>query len=251
MILKDVEQLLTIGFNKEFDIINRKEKIETYLKVNTKTIRGGLIKELGATDFTVLMAIASFMDEDGTCYPTQRQIANITGMSLTTINTAISRLLKFKINDRQLLERELKGGGIKKNSYYRFINYLDNIEKLNLNDDNNKAKSAKDYLDLFCKIYEDTFKVPYNPNYGRDMKLIKDKLISTYKEDDIIYIINNGIKNYSIKYANSKYKYPTVPIVTGWLGNTVIADKINDDNIQSTAYSIEDKYKGVDFSKLL
>lgn len=252
MILRDVEQLLTIGFNKEFDIINRKERLETYLKVNTKAIRGGLIKELGATDFAVLMAIASFMDSEGNCYPTQRQIAKITGMSLTTINTAISRLLKFKINDRPLLERKLKGDGIRKNSYYSFTNYLEGIEELQLSStDNDKPKSAKDYLALFCQVYEETFETPYTPNYGRDMKLIKDKLISTYSEQDIIYIIETGIRDYAIKYSNPKYKYPTVLMITGWLGNTVIADKKADDKIHNTVTSIEDKYTGVDWSKFL
>ena len=169
-------------------------------------------------------------------------------MSLTTINTAISRLLKFKINDRPLLERELKGDGIRKNSYYSFTNYLEGIEELQLSsEDNSKPKSAKDYLELFCQVYEETFEVPYVPNYGRDVKLIKDKMISTYSEQDIIYIIETGIRDYS----NPKYKYPTVLMITGWLGNTVIADKKAETKIQDKISSIEDSYKGVDFSKFL
>lgn len=252
MILKDVEQLLTIGFNKEFDIINRKERIETYLKVNTRAIRGGLIKELGAMDFAVLMAIASYMDIEGNCYPTQRQIASITGMSKTTINTSISRLLKFKINDRPLVERELLGDGIKKNSYYSFTSYLEGIEELELlNDDTNKPKSAKDYISLFCDVYEDTFETAYIPNYGRDMKLIKDKLISTYTEQDIEYIIETGIKEFSTKYASPKYKYPSIPMITGWLGNTVIADKKTEDKKLDSVKRIEEKYANVDWSKFL
>lgn len=252
MILKDIEQLLTIGFNKEFDIINRKERIETYLKINTKAIRGGLIKELGATDFTVLMAIASFMDSNGNCYPTQRQIAKITGMSLTTINTAVSRLLKFKVNDRPLLERELKGDGIKKNSYYSFTNYLEGVEELQIgNTDTDKPKTVLDYLELFCQVYEETYGTAYTPNYGRDVKLIRDKLVSTYTEQDIIYIIETGIRDYASKYSSPKYKYPTVVMITGWLATKIMTDKKENDKILNTVTSMEDNYKDIDFSTFL
>ena len=40
-------------------------------------------------------------------------------------------------------------------------------------------------------------------------------------------------------------------MITGWLGNTVIADKKADDKIHNTVTSIEDKYTGVDWSKFL
>ena len=76
-------------------------------------------------------------------------------------------------------------------------------------------------------------------------------MISTYSEQDIIYIIETGIRDYSIKYSNPKYKYPTVLMITGWLGNTVIADKKAETKIQDKISSIEDSYKGVDFSKFL
>lgn len=246
-----MEQLLSIGFNKEFDIINRTEHIETYLKINTRAIKEGLINKLGPTDFSVLMAIASFLDIEGNCYPTQRQIATITGMSLTTVNTSISRLLKFTINDRPLLERELKGDGIKKNSYYSFMRYSDNLEALDINSSQLNIKSAKYYLELFCKTYEETFETPYIPNYARDMKLIKDRLISTYQEDDIIYIINTGIKTFMNKYSSAKYKYPTIPMITGWLANKIMTDKANDKKILNNVNSIEETYEGIDWSKML
>ncbi|GGF60773.1 hypothetical protein GCM10010912_02440 [Paenibacillus albidus] len=44
----------------------------------------GLVRELGSERLAVLLAFASHMDETGSCYPKQEQIADMLGISRTT-----------------------------------------------------------------------------------------------------------------------------------------------------------------------
>lgn len=111
-------KFLSIVFNVEYDATNKTNTLDTYLKIDVSALRSGLLHHVRGSELTVLLAIASFMDKDGECYPTQRQIAEITGLSLTTVNKSISNLLEIKINDRPILERTLRGSGQRKNSIY-------------------------------------------------------------------------------------------------------------------------------------
>lgn len=111
-------KMLTVSIEKEFDVVKKEFNNSIYLRVYTSLFQSGLVKELKATNFTVLLAIASFMDSDGNCYPTQRQIADITGMSLPTVNKSVNELLDFKVGEHTILKRELVQVGQFKNSYY-------------------------------------------------------------------------------------------------------------------------------------
>lgn len=111
-------KFLSILFNTEYDATNKTHKRETFLKIDVTALRSGLLHHIKGSELTVLLAIASFMDNDGVCYPTQRQISDITGISLPTVNKAISNLLNIRINDMPVLERKLRGSGQKKNSIY-------------------------------------------------------------------------------------------------------------------------------------
>jgi DNA-binding transcriptional regulator GbsR (MarR family) len=111
-------KLFTVSIEKEFDVTRKEFNNEIYLRVYTSLFKSGIVKELKPNNFTVLLAIASFMDSEGNCYPTQRQIAEITGLSLPTVNKCVNELLDFKVHDKPLIERKLVHQGQFKNSYY-------------------------------------------------------------------------------------------------------------------------------------
>lgn len=97
-----------------------------YLRVYTSLFQAGIVKDLKPTNFTVLLAIASFMDAEGNCYPTQRQIAEITGITAPTVNKAVNELLEYKVNGTPIITREFVQQGQFKNSYYT-VNPLSQI----------------------------------------------------------------------------------------------------------------------------
>ncbi|MFP5303306.1 helix-turn-helix domain-containing protein, partial [Cobetia sp. SIMBA_158] len=103
---------------KEFDVTTKETSQQVYLRLYLSAFKSGLVSELKPTNFTVLLGICSYMDQNGECYPTQRQLAERCGVSKTTVNKAINELLEFKINNKPLLERKLVKQGLHKNSAY-------------------------------------------------------------------------------------------------------------------------------------
>lgn len=72
-------KMFTVSIDKECNAIKKKMDTSIYLRVYTSLFSSGLVKDLKPTNFTVLLAVASYMDAEGNCYPTQRQITEITG----------------------------------------------------------------------------------------------------------------------------------------------------------------------------
>jgi hypothetical protein len=119
-------KMFTVSIDKEFDITKKEFNSSIYLRVYTSLFKAGIVKDLKPTNFTVLLAIASHMDAEGNCYPTQRQIAELTGLTAPTVNKAVNELLTFKVNGKEILKRELVQVGQFKNSYYT-VNPLSQI----------------------------------------------------------------------------------------------------------------------------
>jgi hypothetical protein len=77
-----------------------------FVKLFIAAYRDGLVKELGASLWTTLQAIASYMDQDGRCYPSQQTIANQLGMRRETVNEHIKQLCAFRWNGHPVLLKE-------------------------------------------------------------------------------------------------------------------------------------------------
>lgn len=97
-----------------------KEKSEIFLKLYTLLFASGIAKELKPVNCTTLFAIASFIDAEGNCCPTQVNIGEITGMSTATVNKSVNALLDFKVNGKAIITREFVQQGQFKNTYYTF-----------------------------------------------------------------------------------------------------------------------------------
>ncbi|QWU16987.1 hypothetical protein SAMN04487895_11094 [Paenibacillus sophorae] len=94
---------------------------EIFFKVGVLAIRkNGLLKRIDADGFTTLAAIASFMNEDGVCYPTQETLADIMGVTRQAANARVGRLLKILLDDgTPIIERSWKYTGTNKRAVYR------------------------------------------------------------------------------------------------------------------------------------
>lgn len=228
------DKFLSIVFNKEYDVTNKKYSPDVYLKVDVKALRNGLLKQVNGSDLTVLMAIASYMNINGTCYPTQRQLADVTGMSLTTINRAIKNLLEITVNGHPVLERKLLGSGSKKSSVYTIFDIAPVEDDMDVDMDvatqetkpsetpSEKPKTAKDFAHYFAEKYKDYYGQSYVINYKRDLALIKNKLMSNFDNEMVIKIIDVTIEEYKEQWANSKYPYPSISMMCSWISNKAV-----------------------------
>ncbi|HBF7594778.1 TPA: helix-turn-helix domain-containing protein [Clostridioides difficile] len=235
------DKFLSVVFNKEYDVTNKRDSLDVYLKVDVKALRGGLLKEVNGSNLTVLLAIASYMNINGQCYPTQRQLAEVTGMSLTTINRAINNLLEIKVNGHPVMERVLRGSGSRKSSLYTIFDIApvesdDPVDPDVVNDvtqgttqaEKPKKKIARDYAIYFAEKYKEQYGVSYVINYKRDLALIKNKLMSNFDDEMIIKILDVVIEQYKEKWSNRKYPYPSISMVCSWLGNKAVEEILKD-----------------------
>lgn len=83
-----------------------KEEDKSDILIKADAIKNGLVKEIGGIGISVLITIASFADKFNESNISQRKIASLTGLSKTTVNSAINMLLMKKINGEAVLKRK-------------------------------------------------------------------------------------------------------------------------------------------------
>ena len=78
--------------------------------------------------FVVFMALVMHVDNDGYCWPSIKRIVECTGLSETTVKTALHYLSGMKVNDKRLLEvnaRTSPSGRTTSNGYKLFPDSVD------------------------------------------------------------------------------------------------------------------------------
>ena len=232
--MSNKNSFLKVELLQQYDIINQTYVEDRNIKVDMLSLQHGLIKEIGATEFSVLMAIASFTDVEGQAFPSQRKLVEVTGLSLPTINKIVNKLLATEINGVPILSREFEQTRNKRNfSVYTLNTTKQENEESDLKvvfqeipeevpAEKPKKKTARDYSAMFKHLYEQEYGINYIVSYARDNSLIKTKLMSNFTEEEIVELIEYIIKNYRSKWAKPSFPYPTIPMMCGWLGNTAI-----------------------------
>jgi hypothetical protein len=90
-----------------------------YIKVQHTPIHNGFLANLNGDECKILIALASFVDKDGKCYPTQDQLADLTGLSRATVNRRIGTLCKVEFMGEPLLTKtQVRYGGTYTNNVY-------------------------------------------------------------------------------------------------------------------------------------
>lgn len=256
--IESMDNMFSVSHNKEFDLGNGETISSVYVRVYTTMFTSGLVAKMGANRFTTLMALASYMDEKGECYPTQIQVAEAIGVHKNTVNKYINELLEFEINGQPVVTRnKINKGQGKIFSYYKihplsqlakFAGDVEPIEstkkseslitskgttncdviRSNNNHSNNikhtdtiKVTNSKNAIQYFQQVYREVYNVNYTvSNYGREGKIMKDKLITPYP-DMAKEIIDIAIKQYDDLFKNARYPRPSIAMFS-WAVNQII-----------------------------
>lgn len=209
------KDLFLVKQTKDF-CVSTTEVVEKWeIIINPVDIREGAIKEIGAKPYLLLLAISSFMNEEGKCCPTQQQLADIIGWTVKTVRETLKVLLATEYKGKKLIERELIGE-VKKHSKYTMVKEEEEVTE--------KKKTAKDFIGLFCYLYEEKYSVKYSPNWSRDTAIVKNKLCNIFADKLITKVFNYIFENYDEKWSNKKYPRPTIGAVTTWLFNTAVTE---------------------------
>lgn len=245
-------KMFSISFDTEMNHYTNEVESEVYLRVYKSMFTSGLVANMGIQNFATLMAIASYMNEQGECFPTQRQLSERMGVHVNSVNKYINELLEVKVNGKPIMTRELSNKGQGRSSSLYKIQPLSQIAIFdgtiesvtnNVGDlsqetgqaehkksDVSKTKKEKpvkkknevdEIFELFIETYRDTYNVNYNPNYGRDKNMIK-KLLKTYTVEQVKKIVEIGVTEYDERWKSPKWARPTFGALSTFIANDVL-----------------------------
>lgn len=167
-------------------------------------------------------------------------------------NTTTENLVYFSGAHKDTISRKMselvKNGYVTKNKEGRNVIYKSNMEKLEINRVKAyKKMDAKDFIKKFCDLFYQVYSNNYCVNWGKDMKLVKNKLIDFYTEEDLNYILEQTFKDYDRKYANAKYKRPSIGAITTFLPNIILHGKTSEKISEKETEEDYEKYYSQDF----
>lgn len=207
------------------------------VSIDRQAVKNGLVKKVGGVrNFAILSVIAAHVNEKGESEVSQREIAESIGYSRKTVNEAIKELRERKIDDEPILvlKKKKSGNGVRnvyllstksgfsivtKSSDYNIISN-NNIKDINKEIIFNNAKEVLQY---FREKFYETYNAVYQPNWARDMALIKRKLMTNFTDLEIKNIIDVVFEEYDSRWANTRFPRPSIGQLCTWLPNEVMA----------------------------
>ena len=231
---------------KEIENQNESELKQFSVVINSESIQKGLLmKEIGSRQFCILVAILSHIDEYGQAFPSQRKLAEVTGMSLPTVNKGIKKLLETKINGEYIISRELLPSDIVGEYSLYTVNrtVMDVSEPAKIEVAKQEAKKPvtaediiayvkdtertkplipRDYLQFHSALCNKYLNATVIPNYKRETGMVKNKLMVAMSESELIEVIEFAVKNYDHYWYSDNYPVPTIGMLSSWLLNDAV-----------------------------
>ncbi|WP_170291595.1 helix-turn-helix domain-containing protein [Heliobacterium mobile] len=285
--------MITMEIDKRFDIIEKTWEEEIYFKFYKTAVTTGLIAQLGPERWTVLCIIASYMDLNGECFPSQDTIAKGMGCSRQTACKWVNSLLEFRWEGQPIIQRvkrqtpnsqatysfytilpvsqivpptyvkdpdtpatvfDTKYGttistgnnsnnGINSNTlpdvkkpdapatefdikYGTSITTSNHCNKdLNSNTGipEDEPMTAQGVIKYFCMRYREKYDANCNPNWPKDTKMVKQRLMGQYSPEQIRQIVDISVEMYEKWGTLSKFPRPSIAALCTWMPEKALA----------------------------
>jgi hypothetical protein len=166
------------------------------------------VQNLSPTKKLILLILANYADENGSCYPSHQHLANLCGLQTTkSIKSAIKEFESLGFLKKQ--NRKLKNGGNTSNRY--ILNFDENNPKV-LEEPRVVSKKNHNTKEDTKEIYMSNFELFWNL-YPR--KVSKKKSLSIFLKIDLKEFddIVKGVRN--LINTNTEIKY--IPHPSTWL----------------------------------
>ncbi|MCM3784381.1 helix-turn-helix domain-containing protein [Neobacillus mesonae] len=102
--MTDQQRLVSVESQTEYSVTSGATETRIFVKMYVDATKAGLIADMGAQNWTTLCVIASFMDAQGNCYPTQDQIAKYLGVNRQTANKYVKNLAAYRWRGRPVIQ---------------------------------------------------------------------------------------------------------------------------------------------------
>jgi len=99
----EIEQLVTVESQTEFDLLSGQRTERLFLKMYVAARTSGLLAAISDRDWKTLCALATYMDADGYCFPSQTELAKALGCSRQMANERIKSLARFRFQGKPVL----------------------------------------------------------------------------------------------------------------------------------------------------
>lgn len=102
--------------------------------------------------------------------------------------------------------------------------------------------NPKEVLEYYQQKYFEYYGVAYSPNYGRDIKLIKSKLMSVFTDEEIKVILDVAFREFPKRWETPKYKRVSIGALCSWIANEALTIAQKESQEAKRAQEAERKY---------
>jgi hypothetical protein len=99
----DRKPLVSIQLEQELDLIQKTWETRVFVKLYVAARTSGLLAAVSDRDWKTLCTLATFMNKDGRCFPSQAEIARALKINRTTANERIRSLAEFRFEGKPVL----------------------------------------------------------------------------------------------------------------------------------------------------
>lgn len=96
-------KLVTVESQEEFDLLSGERSRRVFVKMYVEARASGLLAAISDRDWKTLCVLATYMNADGYCYPSQAELAKALGCSRQMANERIQRLSDFRFQGQSVL----------------------------------------------------------------------------------------------------------------------------------------------------
>ena len=115
------DPLVTVEIQREIDLLSGAWAERTFVKLYVAARESGLLAAISDRDWKTLCTLATYMDGDGYCFPSQAELAAAMGCSRQMANERVKSLAAFRFRGQQVLlvvkGERTAGGGWARNGY--------------------------------------------------------------------------------------------------------------------------------------
>ena len=114
---------ISVTIEREFDLLRKQWENRVFVKLYVSMRTSGLLAKISDKDLRTLITLATFMDEDGRCYPSQARLAKALGITQAGVAKRMKTLLAFRWNGKPLVTavKVRTRGGRFENSIYTIL----------------------------------------------------------------------------------------------------------------------------------